>query len=85
MFALAGPMVFLFFVAVGIAWLNDWRRARRDGTAGLDDDEASGLDDAPGLDHRGGLTPGARSRTGRVRARRRRAGAAGSLRPWTCP
>ncbi len=47
MFALAGPMVALFFAAVGIAWVHDWRRGQRDGTAGLDDDEASVLDDAP--------------------------------------
>lgn len=45
MFALAGPMVVLYFVAVGIALLNDRRRARRDGTAGLADDEASSIDD----------------------------------------
>jgi sec-independent protein translocase protein TatC len=47
MFALAGPMIVLYFAAVGIAWVNDWRRARRDGTAGLADDEASVLDDEP--------------------------------------
>ena len=45
MFALAGPMVLLFFVAVGIALVNDWRRGRLDGTRGLDDDEASEIDD----------------------------------------
>jgi len=45
MFSLAAPIVGLYWVAVGIAVLNDRRRARRDGTAGLDDDEASEIDD----------------------------------------
>lgn len=45
MFTLALPIVALYWVAVGVASVNDWRRARRDGTAGLSDDEASELDD----------------------------------------
>jgi sec-independent protein translocase protein TatC len=56
MFALALPIVGLYWVAVGVATVNDWRRARRDGTSGLADDEASRLDDvAPGSedDNRG--------------------------------
>jgi sec-independent protein translocase protein TatC len=50
MMALAFPMVGLYLIAVGIAWLNDRRRRRRDlesGFAGLDDDEASTLDTTP--------------------------------------
>ncbi|MDQ1289005.1 MAG: sec-independent protein translocase protein TatC [Actinomycetota bacterium] len=51
MLALAFPMTGLYAIAVGICWLNDRRRHRRDletGFAGLDDDEASPLDlDAP--------------------------------------
>lgn len=46
MIALAFPMVGLYLVAVGIAWLTDRRRARRDAELGfgdLDDDEASPL------------------------------------------
>ena len=66
MLALAFPMVGLYMVAVGIAWFNDRRRARRDREAfgDLSDDEASPLppdedasfdpyastDDAPGVD-----------------------------------
>lgn len=52
MFALAGPMVFLFFAAVGIAFVNDRRRAKRDGTAelsGLSDEEASPVEAAAPL------------------------------------
>lgn len=45
MLALAVPIIVLYFVAVGICMVNDWRRARRNGTAGLSDDEASALDD----------------------------------------
>lgn len=47
MFALALPIVGLYWIAVGIATVNDWRRARRDGTAGLADDEASTIEQAP--------------------------------------
>ncbi|MEV5507236.1 twin-arginine translocase subunit TatC [Streptomyces orinoci] len=47
MLALAGPMVVLYFIAVGIALLNDKRRRRRDPDAGLSDDEASQLDLTP--------------------------------------
>ena len=45
MFALATPIVGLYWIAVAIALLHDRRRARRDGTAGLADDEASEIDD----------------------------------------
>ena len=45
MFSLATPIVGLYWIAVGIAVVNDKRRARRDGTAGLADDEASEIDD----------------------------------------
>jgi sec-independent protein translocase protein TatC len=47
MLALAFPMVGLYMLAVGFAWLVDRRRARRaaaEGLAGLDDDEASPLE-----------------------------------------
>ncbi len=47
MFTLAIPIVGLYWVAVGVSCVNDWRRGRRDGTAGLDDDEASVLDEEP--------------------------------------
>ena len=47
MTALAIPMSGLYFAAVGIAALNDRRRARKNPYAGLSDDEASPLDDAP--------------------------------------
>ena len=64
MLALAFPMVGLYMIAVGIAWFNDRRRARRDAKEGfgaLSDDEASPLtpdddfdpytvDDTPGVD-----------------------------------
>jgi len=51
MTALAMCLCALYFLAVGVAFLNDRRRARRAdlGYAGLDDDEASPLDDY-GLD-----------------------------------
>ncbi|GAA2145670.1 twin-arginine translocase subunit TatC [Kitasatospora kazusensis] len=44
MLALAAPIWVLYFVAVGIALLNDRRRARRNPDDGLDDEEASHLD-----------------------------------------
>ena len=50
MLALAFPMTGLYLVAVGICWLNDRRRHRRDlaaGFGGLDDDEASPLTPEP--------------------------------------
>jgi sec-independent protein translocase protein TatC len=47
MTALAGPIVVLYFLAVGFSLLNDRRRARRNPDAGLDDDEASELDLTP--------------------------------------
>ncbi|MEV6666083.1 twin-arginine translocase subunit TatC [Streptomyces nigra] len=47
MIALAGPIVILYFIAVGISLLNDRRRARNDPDAALDDDEASDLDLTP--------------------------------------
>ncbi|MFJ3664367.1 twin-arginine translocase subunit TatC [Streptomyces sp. NPDC090119] len=47
MIALAGPIVVLYFIAVGIALLNDRRRERAEESAELDDDEASPLDLRP--------------------------------------
>ncbi|MEU6542311.1 twin-arginine translocase subunit TatC [Streptomyces sp. NPDC046859] len=47
MIALAGPIVVLYFIAVGISLLNDRRRHRNDPDAALDDDEASDLDLTP--------------------------------------
>ncbi len=46
MTALAGAMTFLYFITVGIAFLNDRRKGRgREIYAGLDDDELSPLED----------------------------------------
>ncbi|MGW6567657.1 twin-arginine translocase subunit TatC [Streptomyces sp. NPDC054975] len=47
MIALSGPIIVLYFIAVGISLLNDRRRARNDPDAELDDDEASILDLTP--------------------------------------
>jgi sec-independent protein translocase protein TatC len=47
MIALALPMSLLYFAAVGIAFLNDRRKARTAQYAGLADDETSVLDDHP--------------------------------------
>ncbi|GGT22505.1 Sec-independent protein translocase protein TatC [Streptomyces atratus] len=47
MIALAGPIVVLYFMAVGFSLLNDKRRRRADPDAELDDDEASKLDLTP--------------------------------------
>ncbi|GAA2513426.1 twin-arginine translocase subunit TatC [Streptomyces longisporus] len=47
MIALAGPIVVLYFIAVGVAMLNDRRRRRANPDAELDDDEASDLDLTP--------------------------------------
>ncbi|MFI7414084.1 twin-arginine translocase subunit TatC [Streptomyces sp. NPDC049627] len=47
MLALAGPIVVLYFIAVGISLLNDRRRRRNNPDADLDDDEASDLDLTP--------------------------------------
>ncbi|MFJ9539477.1 twin-arginine translocase subunit TatC [Streptomyces sp. NPDC101225] len=47
MIALAGPIVVLYFMAVGVALLNDRRRARANPDAELSDDEASDLDLTP--------------------------------------
>jgi sec-independent protein translocase protein TatC len=50
MIALALPMSALYFAAVGVAFLNDRRRARAalaDGIGGLSDDETSPLDHRP--------------------------------------
>ncbi|MFE9451310.1 twin-arginine translocase subunit TatC [Streptomyces sp. NPDC006739] len=47
MIALAGPIVILYFIAVGVAMLNDKRRQRANPDAELDDDEASHLDLTP--------------------------------------
>ncbi|WP_051836967.1 twin-arginine translocase subunit TatC [Streptomyces sp. NRRL WC-3742] len=44
MLALAAPIWALYFIAVGIALLNDRRRRRRNPDADLDDEEASHLD-----------------------------------------
>jgi len=44
MLALAAPIWALYFIACGIALLNDRRRARRNPDAGLSDEEASQLD-----------------------------------------
>jgi sec-independent protein translocase protein TatC len=48
MVALAGPIIVLYFMAVGFSILNDKRRARNNPDAELDDDEASDLDLTPG-------------------------------------
>ncbi|HET6352935.1 twin-arginine translocase subunit TatC [Streptomyces sp. NBC_00879] len=48
MVALAGPIIVLYFLAVGFSILNDKRRARNNPDAELDDDEASDLDLTPG-------------------------------------
>ncbi|MEU7645611.1 twin-arginine translocase subunit TatC [Streptomyces huasconensis] len=55
MIALAGPIVVLYFMAVGISLLNDRRRRRNDPDAELDDDEASALDLTP--EAIGGIEP----------------------------
>ncbi|WP_345615533.1 twin-arginine translocase subunit TatC [Streptomyces sanyensis] len=47
MIALSGPIIMLYFFAVGFSLLNDRRRQRSDPDAGLSDDEASQLDLAP--------------------------------------
>ncbi|MFE7776171.1 twin-arginine translocase subunit TatC [Streptomyces sp. NPDC057445] len=47
MVALAGPIIVLYFMAVGISLLNDKRRRRNDPDAELDDDEAAALDLTP--------------------------------------
>ncbi len=47
MIALSGPIIVLYFTAVGIALLNDRRRARGNPDAQLSDDEASVLDLTP--------------------------------------
>ncbi|MEU3605042.1 twin-arginine translocase subunit TatC [Streptomyces sp. NPDC035033] len=47
MIALSGPIIVLYFLAVGFSLLNDRRRARRDPDAQLSDDEASVLDLTP--------------------------------------
>ncbi|MDQ8703096.1 twin-arginine translocase subunit TatC [Streptomyces sp. LHD-70] len=47
MIALSGPIIVLFFAAVGISLLNDKRRARNNPDAALSDDEASDLDLTP--------------------------------------
>jgi sec-independent protein translocase protein TatC len=50
MFSLTGPMIVLYLVAVGIALVVDWRRGRRDGTYGLDDEDASDIEAAAALE-----------------------------------
>lgn len=50
MLALALPMCALYAMAVGIAWLVDRRRAKRDAYAGLDDEEASSIDGVAPID-----------------------------------
>jgi sec-independent protein translocase protein TatC len=49
MTALAVPLCVLYFAAVGVAYLNDRRRARIDPNAGLSPDEASDLDLRPAI------------------------------------
>jgi sec-independent protein translocase protein TatC len=50
MTALALCMAVLYFAAVGVAAINDRRRARRDSYAQLADDEVSPLDDVQPID-----------------------------------
>ena len=50
MTALAVPMSGLYFGAVGVAFLNDRRRARQDEFAGLADDEASPIEEASDIE-----------------------------------
>ncbi|QXE37738.1 twin-arginine translocase subunit TatC [Streptomyces sp. GMY02] len=47
MLTLAAPIVFLYFLALGVCFLNDRRRRRNNPDADLDDDEASHLDLTP--------------------------------------
>ncbi|MFE2599071.1 twin-arginine translocase subunit TatC [Streptomyces sp. NPDC059396] len=47
MLTLAAPIVFLYFLALGVCFLNDRRRRRNNPDADLDDDEASDLDLTP--------------------------------------
>jgi sec-independent protein translocase protein TatC len=47
MMLLAACLSAMYFVAVGVAFLNDWRRAKKDGLSGLADDEISPLDEVP--------------------------------------
>jgi sec-independent protein translocase protein TatC len=47
---LAGCMAVLYFAAVGVAFLNDRRRARRDAYANLNDDEASPIEPVSPVD-----------------------------------
>ncbi|MFJ5224675.1 twin-arginine translocase subunit TatC [Streptomyces sp. NPDC088400] len=47
MLMLAGPIVVLYFLALGVCMLNDRRRRRNNPDADLDDDEASDLDLTP--------------------------------------
>lgn len=53
--ALAAPIVLLYFGAVGICLFNDRRRQRSDPYAGLDDDEASRIEDPEDLDASDGV------------------------------
>lgn len=70
MIALAGPIVVLYFIAVGISMLNDQRRRRNNPDAELDDDEASDLDLTPRTSARSRPSPPA----GRCPSRRVRTG-----------
>lgn len=47
MLSLAAPIVVLYFVALGVCFINDRRRRRNNPDADLDDDEASDLDLTP--------------------------------------
>ncbi|MFD8964816.1 twin-arginine translocase subunit TatC [Streptomyces sp. NPDC059568] len=47
MLTLAAPIVVLYFLALGVCFLNDRRRRRNNPDADLDDDEASDLDLTP--------------------------------------
>ncbi|MFI5755824.1 twin-arginine translocase subunit TatC [Streptomyces sp. NPDC051569] len=55
MLSLAAPIVLLYFLALGVCFLNDRRRRRNNPDADLDDDEASDLDLTP--EAVGGIEP----------------------------
>lgn len=79
MLALAFPMVGLYLLAVGFAWLVDRRRAKKNPYSELSDDEASPLDLGDPFDsgvhaaddaaHTGGDTPGTSTSAGPDTAR----------------
>ncbi|MDJ0381637.1 twin-arginine translocase subunit TatC [Streptomyces sp. G-G2] len=47
MMSLASPIIGLYFIALGVCYLNDRRRKRKNPDADLDDDEAAALDLTP--------------------------------------